>query len=84
VLFVTRLRIAAWTPHLHTVVTGTHFQGTDSGPRARFRGGYEPAGGAKAGFVNWCAAFVRLLVKLLPAHLRTRQLPRLSPRLTDP
>jgi hypothetical protein len=23
VLFATRLRIAAWTPHLHTVVTGT-------------------------------------------------------------
>jgi hypothetical protein len=27
VLFVTRLRIAAWTPHLHTVVTGTPFPG---------------------------------------------------------
>jgi hypothetical protein len=24
------------------------FQGTDSGPRAHLRGGYEPAGGAKA------------------------------------
>jgi hypothetical protein len=49
VLFATRLRIAAWTPHLHTVVTGTLIQGTDSGPRARLWGGYEPAGGAKAG-----------------------------------
>jgi hypothetical protein len=27
VLFATRLRIAAWTVHLHTVVTGTPFPG---------------------------------------------------------
>jgi hypothetical protein len=27
VLFVTRLKIAAWTPHLHTVVTGTPLPG---------------------------------------------------------
>jgi hypothetical protein len=27
VLFVKRLRIAAWTPYLHTVVTGTPFPG---------------------------------------------------------
>jgi hypothetical protein len=33
---------------LHTVVRGTPDSGTDSGPRARLRGGYEPAGGAKA------------------------------------
>jgi hypothetical protein len=27
VLFATRLKIVAWTPHLHTVVTGTPFPG---------------------------------------------------------
>jgi hypothetical protein len=27
VLFATRLKIAAWTQHLHTIVTGTPFQG---------------------------------------------------------
>jgi hypothetical protein len=30
VLFTVRLRIAAWTTHLHIVVTGTPFQGTDN------------------------------------------------------
>jgi hypothetical protein len=39
--------VAAWAPRLHTVVRGTLFQGTDSGPRARLSGGCEPAGGAK-------------------------------------
>jgi hypothetical protein len=47
VLFTMRPEIAAWTPHLHAVVRGTLFQGTDSGPRAHLRGGCEPAGGAK-------------------------------------
>jgi hypothetical protein len=46
--FTTRLEIAAWVSRLHTVVRGTLFQATDSGPRAHLRGGYEPAGGAKA------------------------------------
>jgi hypothetical protein len=48
VLFTTRLEIAARALRLHTVVRDTLFQGTDSGPRAHLRGGYEPAGGAKA------------------------------------
>jgi hypothetical protein len=47
-LFATRLEIAAWTSRLHTVVRVPLFQGTDSGSWARLRGGYEPAGGAKA------------------------------------
>jgi hypothetical protein len=43
VLFVTRLRIAAWTPHLHTIVTGTPFPGYRHIPlhyrkRLNFRG----------------------------------------------
>jgi hypothetical protein len=33
---------------------------------------------------DWRAAFVRLLSQSLPVHLWSRQLPRLSPRLTDP
>jgi hypothetical protein len=48
VLFTTRLEIAAWAPGLHVVVRGTPVSGTDSGPRAYLRGGYEPAGGAKS------------------------------------
>jgi hypothetical protein len=34
--------------------------------------------------LDWCAAFVRLLTYLLPVRPRSRQLPHLSPRLTDP
>jgi hypothetical protein len=48
VLFATRLEIAVWAPRLHTVVWGTPVSGYDSGPQAHLRGGYEPAGGAKA------------------------------------
>jgi hypothetical protein len=47
-LLATRLEIVAWAPHLHTVVGVPPFQGTDSGPRAHLRGGYEPAGVAKS------------------------------------
>jgi hypothetical protein len=35
-------------PCLLTIVRGTPVQGTDSGPRALLRGGYDPVGGAKA------------------------------------
>jgi hypothetical protein len=48
VLFTTRLEIATWVLRLHTIVRGTLFQGTDSGPQAHLRGGCEPASGAKA------------------------------------
>jgi hypothetical protein len=48
VLFTTRLEIAAWAPCLHMRLEISLFRGTDSGLRARLRGGYEPAGGAKA------------------------------------
>jgi hypothetical protein len=47
VLFTVRLEIVVRAPCLHTVVRGTLIQGTDSGPRARLRGGYGPVGGAK-------------------------------------
>jgi hypothetical protein len=60
-LFTTRLEIAAWAPCLHAVVKVPLFQGTDSGPRAHLRGGYEPAGGAKALIGDWRAASVCLL-----------------------
>jgi hypothetical protein len=48
VLFTTRLEIAARAPCLHTVVRGTPDSGYGQWPRARLRGGNEPAGGAKA------------------------------------
>jgi hypothetical protein len=48
VLFTTRLEIAARAPRLHTVVRGTPVLGYRQWPRAHLRGGYEPAGGAKA------------------------------------
>jgi hypothetical protein len=48
VLFTTRLEIVAQVPHLHTVVRGTPVSGYRQWPRAHLRGGYEPAGGAKA------------------------------------
>jgi hypothetical protein len=48
VLFTTRLEIAVWVPRLHTVERDTSVLGTDSGPQAHLRGGYEPADGAKA------------------------------------
>jgi hypothetical protein len=35
------------SPFLHIVVGVPLVQGSDSGPRAHLRGGYEPAGGAK-------------------------------------
>jgi hypothetical protein len=46
-LFSVRLGIAAHASCLHTVVGVPLIQGTDSGPRARLRGGNKPAGGAK-------------------------------------
>jgi hypothetical protein len=48
VLFTTRLEIAARAPCLHTVVRGNPISGYRQCPRAHLRGGYEPAGGAKA------------------------------------
>jgi hypothetical protein len=57
VLFTKRLEIAARAPRLHTVARVPLFQGTDSGPRAHLRGGYEPAGGAK----TWLAIGAPLL-----------------------
>jgi hypothetical protein len=47
VLFTVQLENAVRAPRLHTVVGVPLIQGTDSGPRARLRGGYEPASGAK-------------------------------------
>jgi hypothetical protein len=38
VLFVTRLRLAAWTPHLHTIVTGTPFLGYRQWPPGLLQG----------------------------------------------
>jgi hypothetical protein len=48
VLSTARLEIAARAPSLHTVVRGTPDLGYRQWPRACLRGGYEPAGGAKA------------------------------------
>jgi hypothetical protein len=47
VLFTVRLEIVVRAQCLHTIVRVPLIQGTDSGPRARLRGGNEPAGGAK-------------------------------------
>jgi hypothetical protein len=46
-MFTVRLGNAVRAPRLHTVLGVPLIQGTDSGPRTRLRGGYEPAGGAK-------------------------------------
>jgi hypothetical protein len=43
----------------------------------RFRRGCEPVG-------EWTVASAHLLLQLLPVRLRSYQLSRLSPRLTDP
>jgi hypothetical protein len=40
------------------------FQGTDSGPRARLRGGYKPAGGGKA----WLARYFWALAVVIVAN----------------
>jgi hypothetical protein len=47
-LFTMRLEIAAWVPRLHTIVRGTPVLGYRQWPPVHLRGGYEPAGGAKA------------------------------------
>jgi hypothetical protein len=46
------------------LVRGTLFQGTDSGPRARLRGGYKPVGGAKA----WLMCHFRALADVAAAN----------------
>jgi hypothetical protein len=48
VLFTTRLEIAVWVLRLHAVVRGTPVSVYRQWPWAHLRGGYEPAGGAKA------------------------------------
>jgi hypothetical protein len=46
-LFTVRLADAVRAQRLYTVVGVPLIQGTDSGPQACLREGYEPAGGAK-------------------------------------
>jgi hypothetical protein len=89
--FTTRLKIAAWVLRLHIVVRGTLVSGYRQWPRAHLRGGCEPAGGAKActspqhGLIgDWRVVSVRLLTHSPSIRLRSRQLPYLSLRLTDP
>jgi hypothetical protein len=46
-LFSARLRVAVQASCLHTAQGVPLILGTDSGPRARLRGGCQPAGGAR-------------------------------------
>jgi hypothetical protein len=52
-------------------------------PRAHLRGGCKPAGGANSLIGDWRAASARLLTCYPSIRLRSRQLPYLSPRLTE-
>jgi hypothetical protein len=89
--FITRLRVVAWALCFYTAVRGTLVSGYRQWPPAHLRGGCEPAGGAKActlpqhGLIgDWRAVLARLLTRPLSIHLRSRQLPYLSLRLTGP
>jgi hypothetical protein len=84
VLFASRLEIAARAPRLHTVVRGTPVSGYRQWPPCPPQGRIRACRWGQSSIGDWRAASVRLLMQSLPVRLRSRQLPRLSRRLTDP
>jgi hypothetical protein len=83
-LFTTLLEIAAWVSRLHTVVRGTPVSGYRQWPPSPPQGRIRACRWGQSLIGDWRAASVRLLTLSPPLRLRSRQLPCMSPRLTDP
>jgi hypothetical protein len=82
--FTTRLKIAAWVLRLHTVVRGTLVSGYRQWPPGSPQGRMRACRWGQSLIGDWRADSVRLLKYSPPIRLRSRQLPYLFPRLTDP
>jgi hypothetical protein len=89
--FTTRLKIAAWVLRLYTVVRGTLVSGYRQWPPGPPQGRMRASRWGKActlsqhGLIgDWRAVLARLLTRPVSIHLQSRQLPYLSPRLSDP
>jgi hypothetical protein len=61
VLFTTQLEIAAWTPHLHTVVRGTPVSGYRQWPPGPPQGSIRACRWGQSLFGDWRAASMHLL-----------------------
>jgi hypothetical protein len=84
VLFAARLKIAAWTSCLYTVVRGTPDSWYRQWPPGPPQGRKRACRWGQSLIGDWHAASVCLLTQLLPVRLWSCQLSRLSLWLSDP
>ena len=83
-LFSVRLRVAAQASCLHTVVRGTPNPGYRQWPPGPPQGRMRACRWGQSLTGDRLAAPAHRLMQLPPAHLWSRRLPRLPPRLTGP
>jgi hypothetical protein len=83
-LFSTRLRVAAQTSCLYTVVRGTPNPGYRQWPPGPSQGRMRACRWGQSLTSDRLASPTHPLMQLLPARLWSHRLPRLPPRLTSP